>query len=176
MRPTHSAKLARYDPLQPNVDPKAQQTVDHALIARSRFINQDWVPVSFVLKDPDVRSYRTDPVQEYVDHSSTLFKIYVLGEKVFYAIKKSMPNVDVLMKLPERNGPLIFDRSRVQFHNPKLNVHSLKSPSTSTEGSGNKDFFTPNSHYFDLGLVTDAANWLSRKLDLTVFGFDVVVI
>ncbi|KDP29550.1 hypothetical protein JCGZ_19263 [Jatropha curcas] len=100
-------------------------------------------------------------VQEYVDHSSTLFKIYVLGEKVFYAIKKSMPNVDVLMKLPERNGPLIFD--------------SLKSLPTGTEGSGSKDFFTPNSHYFDVGLVTDAANWLARKLDLTIFGFDVVI-
>ncbi|EEF33297.1 inositol 1,3,4-trisphosphate 5/6-kinase 4 [Ricinus communis] len=95
-------------------------------------------------------------VQEYVDHSSTLFKIYVLGEKVFYAVKKSTPNVDILMKLSEKNGlgPLIFD--------------SLKSLPTGSEDS------CTESH-FDIGLVTDAANWLARKLDLTIFGFDVVI-
>ncbi|XP_050256179.1 inositol 1,3,4-trisphosphate 5/6-kinase 4-like isoform X4 [Quercus robur] len=51
-------------------------------------------------------------VQEYVDHSSTLYKFYVLGEKVFYAVKKSTPNADILMKLSESNGlkPLVFDR------------------------------------------------------------------
>lgn len=50
--------------------------------------------------------------QEYVNHSSTLFKIYVLGEKVFYAVKKSTPNVDILVQLSEKNGlgPLLFDR------------------------------------------------------------------
>jgi hypothetical protein len=47
-----------------------------------------------------------------VDHSSTLYKFYVLGEKVFYAVKKSTPNTDILMKLSESNGlkPLVFDR------------------------------------------------------------------
>ena len=51
-------------------------------------------------------------LQEYVDHSSTLYKFYVLGEKVFYAVKKSTPNADILMKLSESNGlkPLVFDR------------------------------------------------------------------
>ncbi|KAF2298700.1 hypothetical protein GH714_025433 [Hevea brasiliensis] len=102
-------------------------------------------------------------VQEYVDHSSTLFKIYVLGEKVFYAVKKSTPNVDILMNLSKKNGhgPLLFD--------------SLKSLPTSTEQSRSEDPSVANSHHFDLGLVTDAANWLARKLDLTIFGFDVVI-
>lgn len=27
----------------------------------------------------------------------------------------------------------------------------------------------------DIGLMTDAASWLRNKLDLTIFGFDVVV-
>lgn len=47
-----------------------------------------------------------------MDHSSTLYKFYVLGEKVFYAVKKSTPNADILMKLSESNGlkPLVFDR------------------------------------------------------------------
>ena len=51
-------------------------------------------------------------LQEYVDHSSTLYKFYVLGEKVFYAVKKSTPNADILMKLSESNGlkPLVIDR------------------------------------------------------------------
>ncbi|KAF2288258.1 hypothetical protein GH714_005348 [Hevea brasiliensis] len=101
--------------------------------------------------------------KEYVDHSSTLFKIYVLGEKVFYAVKKSTPNVDILMNLSKKNGhgPLLFD--------------SLKSLPTSIEQSRSEDPSVANSHHFDLGLVTDAANWLARKLDLTIFGFDVVI-
>ena len=37
--------------------------VNHALIIRSRFINQTWFPVSLELKDTEVRAYRTDPVQ-----------------------------------------------------------------------------------------------------------------
>ncbi|XP_042967633.1 inositol 1,3,4-trisphosphate 5/6-kinase 4 isoform X5 [Carya illinoinensis] len=51
-------------------------------------------------------------VQEYVDHSSTLYKFYVMGENVFHAVKKSTPNANMLMKLSESNGlkPLIFDR------------------------------------------------------------------
>ncbi|KAJ6370583.1 hypothetical protein OIU76_028797 [Salix suchowensis] len=102
-------------------------------------------------------------VQEYVDHSSTIFKIYVLGEQVFYAVKKSIPNANVLTKSSEKNElkPLLFD--------------SLKSLPTSTGHSAGADSFKTNINSFDLGLVTDAANWLARKLDLTIFGFDVVV-
>lgn len=51
-------------------------------------------------------------LQEYVDHSSILYKFYVLGEKVFHAVKKSTPNADVLLKLSGSNElkPLVFDR------------------------------------------------------------------
>lgn len=49
-------------------------------------------------------------LQEYVDHSSTLYKFYVLGEKIFYAIKKSTPNISTLIKLNQGVGPLVFDR------------------------------------------------------------------
>ena len=34
-----------------------------ALITQPLFINQTWDPVSLELKDTEVRSYRTDPVQ-----------------------------------------------------------------------------------------------------------------
>lgn len=98
-------------------------------------------------------------VQEYVDHSSTLFKFYVLGERVFHAVKKSTPNADILVKSSETNGPgpLLFD--------------SLKSLPTasSNQHSGGQD---PG---LDLGLVTEAAMWLTRMLGLTIFGFDVVI-
>ncbi|XP_076921913.1 inositol 1,3,4-trisphosphate 5/6-kinase 4-like [Bidens hawaiensis] len=95
-------------------------------------------------------------VQEYVDHSSTLFKMYVLGKEVFYAVKKSTPNADVLRKSSEENGfkPLLFD--------------SLKSLPI----DGSKDKEQPD---LDIGLITDAATYLRTVLDLTIFGFDVVI-
>ncbi|KAL3583311.1 hypothetical protein D5086_014372 [Populus alba] len=101
-------------------------------------------------------------VQEYVDHSSNIFKNYVLGELLFCAVKKSIPDVNVLTKSSERNelGPLFFD--------------SLKSLPIGTEHYTDANSFKTNIHSFDLELVTDAVNWLARKLDLTIFGFDAV--
>ncbi|XP_055820071.1 inositol 1,3,4-trisphosphate 5/6-kinase 4 [Solanum dulcamara] len=97
-------------------------------------------------------------VQEYVDHSSTMFKFYVVGKKVFFAIKKSTPNADTLIKLAEEKElkPLLFD--------------SLKSLPVDEQKSQNED-----NKQIDHELVTDAANWLRRVLDLTIFGFDVVI-
>lgn len=62
-------------------------------------------------------------LQEYVDHSSILYKFYVLGEKVFHAVKKSTPNADVLLKLSGSNGhkPLVFDR----WHEFSLSFFSI---------------------------------------------------
>ncbi|KAL1808961.1 hypothetical protein ACET3Z_025951 [Daucus carota] len=104
-------------------------------------------------------------VQEYVNHSSTLFKFYVLGEKIFHTVKKSTPNADILIKLSEQTGlePLLFD--------------SLKSlPTTQNEQqSGDASYQEAEKHQMDLDLVTVAAKWLSEMLNLTIFGFDVVV-
>ncbi|KAL3838338.1 hypothetical protein ACJIZ3_022929 [Penstemon smallii] len=96
-------------------------------------------------------------VQEYVDHSSVLYKFYALGGKIFHAVKKSIPNADALMNLACEKGtkPLLFD--------------SLKSLPIA------KEQLNTNNQQIDLELVTDAANWLRTKLDLTIFGFDVVV-
>ncbi|KAF7811086.1 inositol 1,3,4-trisphosphate 5/6-kinase 4 [Senna tora] len=104
-------------------------------------------------------------IQEYVDHSSILYKFYVLGEKVFYAVKKSIPNADVLMK-PSDGGdlkPLEFD--------------SLKSLPTgnNVQHSGVSNSSSTTNESIDLKLVTDAASWLRRRLQLTIFGFDVVI-
>ncbi|KAL2249241.1 UNVERIFIED_CONTAM: Inositol 1,3,4-trisphosphate 5/6-kinase 4 [Sesamum indicum] len=96
-------------------------------------------------------------LKEYVDHSSLLYKFYALGSKIFYAVKKSIPNADTLLTLFAEEGlkPLHFD--------------SLKSlPVAKTQPNGDE-------HQIDLELVNRAADWLRRTLDLTIFGFDVVV-
>ncbi|GAB4858956.1 hypothetical protein Ancab_010428 [Ancistrocladus abbreviatus] len=102
-------------------------------------------------------------IQEYVDHSSVLFKFYVLGEKVFYAVKKSTPSADTLMKSSQANElkPLVFD--------------SLKSLPVADKSHCGHEACTNAGSNMDLDLVTNAANWLRRRLGLTIFGFDVVI-
>ncbi|OUZ99297.1 Inositol-tetrakisphosphate 1-kinase [Macleaya cordata] len=102
-------------------------------------------------------------IQEYVDHSALLFKFYVLGDKVFHAVKNSTPNSDVFLSSYEKDGlkPLAFN--------------SLKSLPTAKVQSGVSGHSKADKTSLDLELVTDAANWLRRKLDLTIFGFDVVI-
>lgn len=104
-------------------------------------------------------------IQEYVDHSSTLYKFYVLGDKVFHAVKTSIPNGDTLMKLPGRNGqPLLFD-----------SLKSLPTATNSQSGGDDGSIAKTSAASLNIDLVTDAAKWLSKRLGLTVFGFDVVV-
>ncbi|KFK37221.1 hypothetical protein AALP_AA4G229400 [Arabis alpina] len=95
-------------------------------------------------------------IQEYVDHSSRIFKFYVLGEKIFHAVKKSIPSSPSLRKSAEENSlrPILFD--------------SLKSLPIGSSTQNPVD-------EINLELVTKAANWLRKKLDLTIFGFDVVI-
>uniref|UniRef100_A0A7N0U7H5 inositol-1,3,4-trisphosphate 5/6-kinase n=1 Tax=Kalanchoe fedtschenkoi TaxID=63787 RepID=A0A7N0U7H5_KALFE len=102
-------------------------------------------------------------IQEYVNHSSTIYKFYVLGEKVFYATKKSTPNADILIKLSEQNGvqPLLFD--------------SLKSLPIATDSQSPNEEACMKSGTLDLELATDAAAWLRNRLGLTIIGFDVVI-
>ncbi|CAI0377956.1 unnamed protein product [Linum tenue] len=51
----------------------------------------------------------------------------------------------------------------------------LKSLPTSTDSLHGGESSRATLDHFDIDLVTDAAYWLTRKLHLTVFGFDVVV-
>ncbi|OWM84795.1 inositol 1,3,4-trisphosphate 5/6-kinase 4 isoform X2 [Punica granatum] len=119
--------------------------------------------MAIVFRNEDIKELKVPLpaiIQEYVDHSSTLYKFYVLGERIFHAVKRSIPNAPVLMKLSESNGlkPLAFD--------------SLKSLPTATGDNGD---FMANARTLDLDLVNTAAKWLMGKLKLTIFGFDVVV-
>lgn len=56
-------------------------------------------------------------------------------------------------------------------------LRSLKSLPTSKQNPNSVDDNSSKSteHCLDLDLVTTAADFLMRKLELTVFGFDVVV-
>ncbi|XP_039117767.1 inositol-tetrakisphosphate 1-kinase 6 isoform X1 [Dioscorea cayenensis subsp. rotundata] len=101
--------------------------------------------------------------QEYVDHGSLLFKFYVLGDKVFYAIKKSMPNANVLVSSSEKTG-----FSPLQFN-------SLKSLPVAKEDQPSSDVQKISEQSLDLELVHQAANWLRTTLGLTIIGFDVVI-
>ncbi|KAI3962192.1 hypothetical protein MKX01_030742 [Papaver californicum] len=102
-------------------------------------------------------------IQEYVDHSAVLFKFYVLGDRVFHAVKNSTPNSDVFLSSFEKDGlkPLSFN-----------SLKSLPTAKGQIEASG---LSSADSTSLDLELVTGAAHWLRKKLDLTIFGFDVVI-
>lgn len=62
-------------------------------------------------------------------------------------------------------------------YNVLISLCSLKSLPTGSEDQhrGDSNCSKATNHCIDLELVTDAANWLMRMLDLTIFGFDVVV-
>ncbi|KAK4801806.1 hypothetical protein SAY86_000009 [Trapa natans] len=118
---------------------------------------------AIVFNDEDIKDLEVPLpaiILEYVDHSSTIYKFYVLGDRVFHAVKRLIPNAAVIVKLAERSGlkPLAFD--------------SLKSLPTASGDHGDS---TPNVQPLDLDLVNTAAKWLAGKLRLTIFGFDVVV-
>ncbi|KAJ0035062.1 hypothetical protein Pint_26380 [Pistacia integerrima] len=126
-------------------------------------------------------------VQEYINHSSTLFKFYVLGETVFHAVKKSIPKFqyfeEIICKETAQNlYCLIGSNQRVLPLPPSFDLQflafsifsCLKSLPTDTESQHPGDAVSCKVD-LDLELVKDAAKWLARTLDLTIFGFDVVV-
>ncbi|KAK9068604.1 hypothetical protein SSX86_012719 [Deinandra increscens subsp. villosa] len=149
----HKAKLSLPSIVKPQVACGVADAHSMAIV----FKDADFVGLSVPL--PAV-------VQEYVDHSSTLFKFYVLGEKVFYAVKNSTPNADFLKNSSEKNGfkPLLFD-----------SLKSLPIDGNNKLSETGDRFKIKEQPDLDIGLVTDAATYLRRVLDLTIFGFDVVI-
>ncbi|MCO5551272.1 hypothetical protein L7F22_004771 [Adiantum nelumboides] len=106
-------------------------------------------------------------VQEYIDHGSRLYKFYVIGEEVFYSIRKSTPDAANLTGCPSESkipAAIIFD--------------SLKSlPKHFKDDEAVSDPASPSLEMdrLDLKLVYAASAWLRKKLKLTIFGFDVVI-
>ncbi|KAK3132923.1 hypothetical protein QOZ80_6AG0529620 [Eleusine coracana subsp. coracana] len=97
-------------------------------------------------------------LQEYIDHGSKIFKFYVIGDKVFYAVKTSMPNASFL-KSSSGGEPLTFN--------------SLKTLPVATKEQLLETRVQDSK--LDTTLVEEAAKSLKELLGLTIFGFDVVV-
>ncbi|ONM56419.1 Inositol 134-trisphosphate 5/6-kinase 4 [Zea mays] len=96
---------------------------------------------------------------EYVDHGSKIFKFYVIGDKVFYAVRDSMPNARFLK--PSSGGEA-------------LTFNSLKTLPVATNEQ-RPQTGAEDGKLLDADLVEEAAKFLKGLLGLTVFGFDVVV-
>ncbi|KAI0489391.1 hypothetical protein KFK09_029233 [Dendrobium nobile] len=103
-------------------------------------------------------------IQEYVDHGSLLFKFYVLGERVFHTVKKSMPNATHLLSISGKSAGSSF-----------IFFNSLKSLPVAQEDNISAGFVEHSNHSIDLELVSHAAQCLRKWLGLTIFGFDVVI-
>ncbi|CAN6198568.1 unnamed protein product [Urochloa humidicola] len=98
-------------------------------------------------------------LQEYVDHGSKIFKFYVIGDKVFHAVRNSMPNASLLK--PSSGGePLTFN--------------SLKTLPVATKEQ-QLQTRVQDGKLVDTDLVEEAGKFLKKLLGLTIFGFDVVV-
>uniref|UniRef100_A0A0E0M3H3 Inositol-tetrakisphosphate 1-kinase 6 n=1 Tax=Oryza punctata TaxID=4537 RepID=A0A0E0M3H3_ORYPU len=98
-------------------------------------------------------------LQEYIDHGSKIFKFYAIGDKIFHAIKNSMPNASHL-KSSSGGKPLTFN--------------SLKTLPVATKEQLLQNR-VQDSKLLDINLVEEAAKLLKELLGLTIFGFDVVV-
>uniref|UniRef100_A0ACD5YFY2 Uncharacterized protein n=1 Tax=Avena sativa TaxID=4498 RepID=A0ACD5YFY2_AVESA len=98
-------------------------------------------------------------LQEYIDHGSKIFKFYAIGDKVFHAVKNSMPNAS-LLKSSSGDEPLTFN--------------SLKTLPVATKEQLLQNRVQDNKS-LDIDLVQEAAKLLKESLGLTIFGFDVVV-
>ncbi|KAL6601744.1 hypothetical protein ACP70R_044964 [Stipagrostis hirtigluma subsp. patula] len=98
-------------------------------------------------------------LQEYVDHGSKIFKFYVIGDKVFHAVRNSMPNATFL-KSSSGGEPLTFNSLKTLPVATKEQLLQTKEQDTKS---------------LDISLVEEAAKYLKESLGLTIFGFDVVV-
>ncbi|XP_078152668.1 inositol 1,3,4-trisphosphate 5/6-kinase 4 [Carex rostrata] len=91
-------------------------------------------------------------IQEYVDHGANIYKVYAIGNKVFHAVRKSLPNSASL--LASGISPITFN--------------SLKNLPVADQAESSVDAL-------DIDLVEAAAHWLRERLGLTIFGFDAVI-
>lgn len=166
LRSPHFLKVDKYDP--PSLkDQLSEAKLSFPMIVKPQVACgvADAHDMALVFKTEDFTSLCVPLpaiVQEYVDHGSSIFKFYVLGERVFHAVKRSMPNANHLLSLSEKSGssPIVFN--------------SLKSLPVAQEDNASADLKDSN-HFIDLELVSHAAKCLKNSLGLTIFGFDVVI-
>ncbi|KAJ7542219.1 hypothetical protein O6H91_10G094900 [Diphasiastrum complanatum] len=98
-------------------------------------------------------------VQEYIDHGSKIYKFYILGHKLFFSVRRSMPNV---ADLSSNSPAIVFD--------------SLKSLPVNEKHAEQQSFNGEEStSQLDLEAVECLAAALRTRLGLTIFGFDIVI-
>ncbi|KAG2442579.1 hypothetical protein HXX76_002664 [Chlamydomonas incerta] len=113
-------------------------------------------------------------VQEFVNHDATIYKVYVAGDKVFHAVRPSIPNVPHTRPAAEAmtpSGVLTFDSLKSlpttlpSAARPAAAAASAAAPAVAAAAS-----FTPSQE-----VLERLAAHLRAALGLSLFGFDVVV-
>ncbi|CAM6105367.1 unnamed protein product [Calypogeia fissa] len=101
-------------------------------------------------------------IQEYVDHGAFQYKMYIVGDKLLCACRKSTPNGEALAVAHNNASSIIFD--------------SLKSlPVAASTGEGTTTHSGGGLEGLNLQAVKTTSDWLRNKLGLTIIGFDLVV-
>ncbi|GBG68908.1 hypothetical protein CBR_g3607 [Chara braunii] len=134
-------------------------------------------------------------IQEYVDHGSVQYKVYVIGERVFVCTRNSTPDAAQFIKPTPLSESC--QSTSMTFHSLRsLPLGTPRQSGATVAGSRNdkdeaaKDGRSSSSWeirstapaarrvergQLDEVAVWSAAKWLSRLLKLHIFGFDVVV-
>ncbi|KAJ3691599.1 hypothetical protein LUZ61_020763 [Rhynchospora tenuis] len=57
-------------------------------------------------------------IQEYVDHGASIYKVYAIGNEVFHAVRKSLPNSASLLASSQKSSisPITFNSYLIYFH------------------------------------------------------------
>ena len=104
--------------------------------------------------------------QQFVNHNSTLYKIYVIGERVFYQIKPSLKNFD-LNSSQDTENIITFDSQKpFDSHISDTSIVESSLKEVSYYASVQSDH-----HDFIFKQVSDQ---LRKALNVSLFGFDLV--
>ncbi|KAG2370797.1 hypothetical protein C9374_005994 [Naegleria lovaniensis] len=102
--------------------------------------------------------------QQFVNHNSTLYKIYVIGERVFYQIKPSLKN----LSSSQENANIITFDSQKPFDSSISDTSVVESSLTEISYDEN---IQSEQHDF---IFKQVSNQLRKALDVSLFGFDLV--
>jgi len=98
--------------------------------------------------------------QQFINHNSTLYKVYVLGERVFYQVKPSLKNFDLSI-----NQSIITFDSQKPFETT-ISDHAIME---SNLQEVNYDATEGNDKVFK-----QVGDQLRKALDVSLFGFDLI--
>eukprot|EP01125_Pyxidicula_operculata_P007445 TRINITY_DN2534_c0_g2_i2.p1 TRINITY_DN2534_c0_g2~~TRINITY_DN2534_c0_g2_i2.p1 ORF type:complete len:341 (-),score=37.70 TRINITY_DN2534_c0_g2_i2:46-1068(-) len=116
-------------------------------------------------------------LQEYVDHNSTLFKVYVVASESYITSKLSLPNFSIIKQNQQQyddDGYILFDsqvwKDNIPSHliDPKIINNSASSSSSSTTSNFYLDPHPP------IDIINNISKNLSQHLGLSLFGYDLL--